>query len=409
MRWPAAWKSPDSLKLLAGTPINYLVLDTGADLGAVADKARQRGLAVGAGAPMGVRIAKGEWPGVAIDSGGGANAGPTGVPWLDSNDWKIRLENALHPGNECWIDAPPKVARVFPESFAMAFADSAAFGGRWIITLDADTAAGIASSDARALAGWNQLAATARFCEEHKEWSEYAPEAVIGVVSDFAGPNEFLGGETLNLLARTNQQYRVIVKGQAAKDAWNGLRAVIYVDAQPPAPELRQRIEALVKGGMLLIAGPAWGAVSGLPAKDQEHPRYTIRTVGKGKVAIAKAAPDDPYLLANDSVVLLSHRYELVRFFNVGSVGALLATSPDHLNSVLHLLFYADRGPRDASVRLAGKYRAAELWLPGELKSRSLDMQNSRLGTELHLPPMAQYGVVELQSVGGLDVLPIHA
>src|ERR1035438_4051252 len=115
MRWPAAWKSAELLNLLKDTPINCLVLDTGADLAVVADQAKQRGLAVTAGQTMGVKITKGEWPGVAIDSGDGASAGPTGVPWLDSNSWKIRLENALHPDTECWIDAAPKPARAVPE------------------------------------------------------------------------------------------------------------------------------------------------------------------------------------------------------------------------------------------------------------------------------------------------------
>jgi hypothetical protein len=127
MRWPAAWKTPESLNLLNDSRINRLLLDAGADLGLVAAQARQRGLAVTAAQPMGVKISKGEWPGVAIDSGGGATAGPTGVPWLNSNGWKIRLESALYPDMESWIDAPPKSARISPEAFAAAFTDAAAF------------------------------------------------------------------------------------------------------------------------------------------------------------------------------------------------------------------------------------------------------------------------------------------
>jgi hypothetical protein len=396
MRWPTAWKAPELLKLLKDTPFNCLVMDSGADLGPVADQAKRQGLAVTAAQPMGVRITKGLWPGIAIDSGGGAAGGPTGVPWLDSNSWKIRLENALHPDTECWIDAAPKVARIFPESFAMAFTDAAAFGGRWIVTLDEGTAGAIASQDARALGGWKKLVEAARFFDGRKEWAEYAPEAVVGVVSDFAGANQALGGETLNLLARTNQQYRVIVKGQASEASWKGLKAVLYLDAEPPGAELRQRIEGLVKGGMMLIAGPPWGAVSGVPAKDQEHPRYQIRVVGKGKVAIARTMPADPYVLANDSVVLVSHRYELLRFFNVGSVNSLLAAAPDGKSCVLQMLLYANRGPRDATVRIAGKYRSARLSTMDGGAARELEMQVVRDGVELHLPPLEQYAAVVL-------------
>jgi len=36
----------------------------------------------------------------------------------------------------------------------------------------------------------------------------------VGVISDFAGDNEEMSGELLNLVARTNQQYRVLVKNK---------------------------------------------------------------------------------------------------------------------------------------------------------------------------------------------------
>ena len=47
MRWPAAWKDPSTLALLKGTPINYLLLEGGAGLGPVAERARQEGLETG--------------------------------------------------------------------------------------------------------------------------------------------------------------------------------------------------------------------------------------------------------------------------------------------------------------------------------------------------------------------------
>ena len=407
MRWPAAWKNPSLLSLLNGTPVNCLVIEAGADLGAVADAAKQKGLAVTAGAPMGARVSKGVWPGIAIDAGGGAAAGPTGVPWLDSNGWKIRLEKALHADSECWIEAAPKAARISPEAYATAYLDAAAFGGRWVITLDEGTAAGIASG--AAMGAWNKLMEAARFFEGRGEWAEYRPEAVVGVVSDFAGENEAQSGEVLNLLARTNQQYRVIVKGKSAEEEWRGLQAILYVDGQAPSAELKAKVEGLVKGGMTLIAGPKWGAVGGVLARDQEHARYEIRVVGKGRAAIARTAQDDPYVLANDSVVLVSHRHDLVRFFNTGSVNTLLAASRDHLQVVLHLLFYADRGPQDASLRIAGKYRFAQLRMPGVNAAKQLELKPSGLGVEVHLPPMEQYAAVELEAGGGMNVLPIHA
>jgi hypothetical protein len=399
MRWPAAWKDPAALDLLKNSPINCLLVDSGADLGPVAELARQRGLTVMPGAPAEVHVSKGEWPGVRMDSGGGggAAAGPTGTAWLDSNGWRVRLDAALHPDTGLWIDAPPKGPRVFPDSLAMAFIDSAAFGGRWIIALDETTAAGIASREARAMEGWKKLVGAVRLFDARRQWAEYTPEAAIGVVSDFAGGNEFLSGETLNLLARANQQYRVIVKEKASEESWKGLRAILYVDAQPPASGLRRQIDAVVAGGKMLIAGPNWGRAAGFPARDRQHPRYEIRAAGKGTLAIARSEPDDPYVLANDSVLLVSHRYDLLRFFNAGSVNSYLTASAGRRSVLLHMLFYEDKGPRDAAVRIAGRYRSAKLWTADGAGPRPMEVHAVRDGVELHLPPLSQYAAAELE------------
>src|ERR1035441_7818494 len=98
---------------------------------------------------------------------------------------------------------------------------SAARGGRWVISLDDQLAAGIAGQTPAALATWKRITAAAGFFDTHRSWPAYLPAAPIGVISDFAGPNEFLGQELLNLLDRTNEQYRIIPKtkeiGKAAR------------------------------------------------------------------------------------------------------------------------------------------------------------------------------------------------
>jgi hypothetical protein len=245
--------------------------------------------------------------------------------------------------------------------------------------------------------GWKKLLSAANFFNGRKQWADYSPGAVVGVVADFSGKDEFLGGETLNLLGRTNQQYGVILKGQVSVTSWTGLRAILYLDPEPPAADLRRQIEGLVAGGMMLIAGPKWGPGAGAPAKDQEHPRYDIRVVGKGKVAIAREEPEDPYTLANDSVLLVSHRYELLRFYNGGALSSYLTASPDRKTTLLHILFYANRGPDDASVHVAGRYRAAKLWTLDRPEPRSLEVQPGRDGVELHLPAVSQYAAAELE------------
>jgi hypothetical protein len=404
MRWPDSWKSPSTIGLLKGTPINWLLVDRDAGLGPVIEEAKLAGLEVAemASLPAGVDLISGEWPGVALSRGGdGASAGPTGVPWVDSNSWRIRLEAARRPGADIWVDAPPKGVGVRPSSYRMAMADAAAHGGRWVISLDAQLAAqlpaGLVDGQADALRTWQELTGVAAFFAKSRPWAGYLPEAVVGVISGFDGEDEFMGRELLNLIGRTNQQYAVLEKTKIPESAFRGLRAVIYVDAQPPAADVRARILDFVSGGGLLITGPKWGPPPGTSGRD-EHPGYAMRRLGRGRVAIARKDPDDPYALANDSAVLISHRYELLRFWNGGAVGSYLTVAPDRKRALAHLLFYADQGADHVSVRIAGRWRKAALWTPDRQSPRPVEMEIQQDAVELHLPVVGQYAAAELEA-----------
>ena len=115
-------------------------------------------------------------------------------------------------------------------------------------------------------------------------------------------------------------------------------------------------------------------------------------------MAISKADPDDPYVLANDSAVLISHRYELLRFWNGGAVGSYLTVAPDRKRAVAHLVFYADRGADHISVRIAGRWRKASLWTPEREGPRPVEMEIHQDAVELHLPAVVQYAAAALEA-----------
>jgi hypothetical protein len=394
MRWPAAWKSPASLDLLKGSAIDCLLTSNSE----VADEARRRGLMVVMGdrLPASVSLLKGEWPGVRMSrKGGGVSAGPTGTAWVDTNGWKVRLEAALQPGKQIWVDAAPVPDRMLhADAYVVAFADSAAYGGRWVVSLDERLAAGIAAHDAESLKTWKRINDAAALFSRYKEWAGYKPAALVGVVSDFAGANLAANRELLNLLGRSGQQYRILLK--TGEISCTGLRAMIYGDRESPSDSVRGRIEEFVRAGGLLITGPAWGEVG--EAAAEEHPRYLSRKLGAGRVAVSKSRVSDPYLLANDTAVLISHRYDLVRLWNGGSAGSYLTQSPDGSKAVAHLLFYANEGPDSATVRIAGNYKKARLATVESdgLKTVPVELQNDAI--EVHLPPVPQYVALELEA-----------
>ncbi|MGB7761854.1 MAG: hypothetical protein WBL61_18620 [Bryobacteraceae bacterium] len=398
LRWPGNWKDASALTLLNDTSVNCLVADKGAVPDSVAARAREQGLTVvdPATPPASVVIIKGEWPGVQTHQGDAFVAGPTGNPWVDSNGWRVRLESIRHPGARVWVDARPKDL-VSPDSYPLVLADSAAYSGRWIISLEDRFAAEVAQGKADALASWKKIASAARFFDDRKTWSNYAPEAVVGIVSDFDGDNEYMGTELLNLVARTNQQYRVLLKDKLSPASFANLRAVIYADGTVPGPAVKNSIMAFVQAGGLLITHPKWGVAPGMRAANQDNDRYEWRTSGKGRIAFAKSAFDDPWVIAQESVLLISHRYDLLRFWNGGSVGSYFGMAPDRKRALVQILFYTGRGFDDAGVRVAGKYRSGRLWtLDG--KVANLPMVPQKDAVELHLPGVVEYFAAELEA-----------
>jgi hypothetical protein len=377
-----------------GAGFDTLLVDNSDEFEPVRARAEQMGLRVAHPdlPPDGIRMVKGEWPGVRMARGGSGGAGPTGVPWVDSNGWTVRLSAAMHPDEAVWVNAtPPKEAR--PASYLTAAADSAAYGGRWIVTLDDALAEGVLKGNENALRVWKTLGQASMFFAGHSGWDEYAPAATVGVISDFTGDNEFFNHELLNLLGRAGQHYLVLRKDALSAVGLRGLRAAIYADVQAPSAAVRAAVAAFVEGGGLLITTPKWGDAA---AKTVDHPRYYAWASGKGRIARAIEQPGDPYEMAQDAVVLISHRYDLVRFWNGGATGSYYAVSPDRKQAVVHLLFYSDRGPDTASVRIAGPYRKVKASMVDVAEIAGVDAVPQKDALEIHLPQVSQYVALEL-------------
>jgi hypothetical protein len=402
MLWPEAWTEPSMLDFLRDTSFDCLVTDRRDLPPEVEREARRRNFetaAIGT-PPSEVKILKGEWPGVKLTGSGApdrVSAGPTGEPWVDSNGWRIRLAAALQPGTSAWVSVAPTIAQPRTESYVLAIADAAAHGGRWIVSLDAALAAGLADRRRDAIASWQRIAAASAFFKSRTEWRDYTPAAVLGIISNFSAGNEFLSHELLNLVTRTNQQYRIIPRETVSGNSLSGLKSVLYADDEPPSPQMKNTAQSFVREGGLLITGKQWGLPPGAGPGNQDHPRYVQHTLGRGRIAVVRDGFDDPYVVANDSVVLTSHRHELLRFWNGGAVGSFFTIAPERKSAVVHLLFYADLRYGNTTVRIAGRYRSAWLWTPDAKQPATVALEAQAGAVEAHLPPVSGYSALELQ------------
>src|SRR5664280_614458 len=283
-RWPSAWTDPALLGLLEGTPFNCLALEWDAALAPVAARARAAGLslvALGNAASREAASAAGiapppeslltpadsVWPGIASQANGAEASGPTANPWIDSNGWLLRLAQVRAPQKTVWLTfTPPGAPRVvLLESYLRSIADTGAWGGRWVVSLDSDLQGGLARGDPKALASWKAIAAAVAFFEQRRAWSALEPLGVAGVISDFAGPNETTGQEILNLLGRRSLAYRILESSSATTASLAGFKALICVDEGAPPPVLRRKLLAFANQGGLLVSGAAWNRPEGTP------------------------------------------------------------------------------------------------------------------------------------------------
>jgi hypothetical protein len=349
-----------------------------------------------------VAVAGNVWPGVNISQGGGdAAAGPTSLPWLDSNGWYIQLARARLRA-PLWVlfDPPGKGAVFSAQSYANAIADSEIGGGRWVISLDDDFRASLAEGAVPALQSWRQISGAARFFRDHAEWKSYRSLGLVGLVSDFSSANFATGGEILNLMARRDLFFRVIWKSQAAA-SFDGLKALVYPDTAPPDPPLRRRMTEFVEQGGLLITGPDWG-LQGKPAPPDFPTQLDVRAVGKGRLATARQGFSDPYQVAVETQFLLSHRYDLVKIYNAPSSGCTRFTAPPAGGKALvQCVSYADGGRGGGGLRtvwVRDRFAKARLWSIGsDPVSIGADPSEEYMGMEYHLPPSAPRSYVALE------------
>jgi hypothetical protein len=340
------------------------------------------------------------WPGVAAMRRDTASAGPTGVPWLDSNGWYIELARARTQA-QVWVvfDPPGKGAVVPARSYPVAVCDAETAGGRWVISLDDGLRAGLAQKNGEASAAWTSITNAISFFEKHREWKTYRSMGMVGVMSDFTGDHYDFSGELLNLMARRELLFRVLWHPAKSAPSFAGLKALVWADKAQLDAQLRRSVLSFVEQGGLLMTGPKWGS-EGKPLGDV-HPRFDVRTLGKGRIAVSKEEPADPYEFVADTEILLSHANDIAKLFNSTSSGGLHYTaSPDGKRALLQVLTYASYGRSSNSVTAwtRRKFKAAQLWTMETAGPAPVEVAPCEDGgTEYHLPPMPAYAAVDFE------------
>jgi hypothetical protein len=410
--WPGSWRDPALLDRLAGTPLNCLLPPE--DAASVRQAALARGLACPrvtwktwsetdwhAKADL-FAVGGAVWPNLARSGGSSQQAGPTGAPWLDANGWIILLARSRAPqGATVWIQSdPPDDVRGIDESqYRLALTEAWAYGARRPLRLAPHHAEALARGSEAALELWRGLMQLLEWQRERDAWRSWPAVAALLVVSDFSGANEYMAGEALNLAARQGVAFQPCETARLTAQGFAGRRAVLYVDSQPMPASALAAVRTFVEAGGLLVATRAAAQPFGpLRQSNEPHPRFQIFTLGRGRVAIGLADFDDPWLLARDTHLLMSRRWDTIRLFNGGSLQWYQAASPGGARSVVHLVNYARRPSANVvSMQINGPVRAARLHLPGAGPPQVLGLERVAGRMEVSLPSFDIHCAVELE------------
>ncbi len=401
-RWPGgdAWQRAESLAILKDAAINCLVIPPKHP---IAEAARNHGLEVvdPDNIPPSIHaIASAKWPRIPMAGpgrrGSNAGAGPTGAPWVDSNGWASALAHARTPASTVWLlEEPPKDAGVIRAAqYSLAIADAAAYNSHWVVSLDTALATGLAAGNAESTATWKRIDLDLRFFAAHESWLRGQPQAVFGVLSDFAGPNEYLAGEVLNLCNRQHLQYRVLDIAQPLVLA--GLKGILLAMQSAPPADIQKKLNTFVESGGLLIVPNALAPLSaGLKRTGDFEGRFDYFSRGNGRIAVAQKPWADPYAVASDAHLILSRKHDIVRLWNAGSTNAYY-TQIGSGDGLVQILNYAARAfGNPMSLWVAHSYKTARLTLLSGDKPESLTITPKNGGSEVDLPPFDIYAAIE--------------
>lgn len=298
---------------------------------------------------------QGLWPGIHVEAGGSASAGPTANPWIDTNTGFIRFARAS-TDSVIWLANQPPPKTVLPVSrYLQAIADAEMNGARWVISLDDDFSRRLMAGDAKAVAGWKQIAGALAHYESHPEWRAAQPAGGVAIVEDLARARFSAG-----LFDMLTAKHIPVVDVPASKAADSvALRnAAVAVETDP------SRLDAAEKKALQAPSDNARKLVEGPPAsKALDRPDDVfIYDTSDASVATIWQQVDEAEARRNLGVKL----------FNVASMLSNLLSARGARQMILHLVNYSDYPAQGVTIRLRGSWRHARLYRPGE---RPVDLE----------------------------------
>ena len=433
VRWP--WADARSLELLAGTPVNCLLLRSPAPEMVAAAQARgvvalavvtpggepsevDRALAakvdgivlegefpegaaagiaanhkdivvieltsrsrlpLGSNAPV-LGTYQGVWPGIVADEDGARKAGPTASVWIDTNTGFLRAVGAWGRATVWIANQPPPRTVVAATRYLQVIADAGISGAHWVVAFDADLAGRLAARDEAAMGTWRRIAGMLAYFEQHPEWRAMPEGGELAVVQD-PGQGGLLSGGILDMIATKHTPVRPIPRQQLSAEALAGATMAVNVDGSALTPEQKEILRAFTRGGGTLLTGPpGW--------KDPVAPA--------GGITLEKADLERINDIWHDVNNMIGRRNMGVRLFNVSSMLSNFLSAPGGKTAIVHLVNYSDYPVENVAMHYLGEFKHATLITPGGA-DKPLEVYKTEEGWGVDVDRVAICATVKLE------------
>jgi len=312
----------------------------------VALSARSR-MPLGSSAPI-LGTYQGVWPGISLQDDGKEKAGPTGSTWIDTNTGFVRAARAWGEA-EVWIgNRPPAGSVITTTRYLQVIADAAASGARWVVALDSDFAARLHRREADSLASWRRMNEMLRYFESHPEWRHMREYGQLAVVQDPA-KGGLLSGGILDMIAVKHTPVRPIPQQRLSAGALAGATMAVNVDPDSLTAQQKAVLRDFTHAGNTVLTGP---------------PGWKDQGPNTGSITLTKAELDRLNEIWRDVNSMIGRRNLGVRLFNVSSMLSNALASPDGKTVVLHLVNYSDFPVENVTVQFSGEFHHATLLTP---------------------------------------------
>lgn len=315
-----------------------------------------------------VSTSQGMWPGIHVEKGSTASAGPTANPWIDTNTGFIRFARASTDA-AIWIAVTPPPGNVYPvQRYLQAIGDAAMNGARWVVALDDDLSKRLLAREPKALGDWSKICAALAHFEEHREWRAAVPAGQVAIVEDY-NDARFSGGLFDMLAAKHVPAYPVPYEKLTAA-ALRGARVAVEPEPETvPAPQ-QPLLKAFADAGKAVVRGePAVQKITPDPAAPGNDDQFIFDASDTRVDAIWRKVS-----------AVVGRENMGARLFNVASMLSNVLATRGQRQLVLHLVNYSEFPASGITARVPGNWRHARLYRPGEAPV-DLDLERAEDGT----------------------------